>query len=498
MSNSVFDALYAHAAQAFQLTDSADDVLDAQHLKQRVTKVAELLTRSASRGVALYADNGLDWIVTDLACQMAGVRIVPLPLFFSDQQLRFALHSGGIDTLITDQPARLLPMLRELGVVETRIAAGRVCMYTVQSSLPALVPDATAKITYTSGTTGNPKGVCLSLAHQLTVARSLVKAVGLERPRHLCLLPLSTLLENVAGVYAPLLAGGEVIVPSLAEIGFTGSSGLNIRRLLESISLHRPDSIILVPEMLNALTLATDAGWTPPASLKFVAVGGGKTAASLIEKALAAGLPVHEGYGLSECGSVVSLNRPGHARPGTVGQPLEHLGVHIDDGEIVVDGLAFLGYAGQPDTWKQGRVRTGDLGHFDADGYLTIDGRRKALMISSYGRNISPEWIESELVAGAVLQQAVVFGDARPYCVALVSPRQPQASDQQIDAWIHAVNAQLPDYARIAVWHRLGEPLSNANGLMTENGRPRRPDIAQQFGTTLEQLFNQPPEAVAI
>jgi long-subunit acyl-CoA synthetase (AMP-forming) len=186
---------------------------------------------------------------------------------------------------------------------------------------------------------------------------------------------------------------------------------------------------------------------------------------------------------------VVSLNVPGSERPGSCGRPLPHLDVEIDAGEIVVRGNAMLGYAGEPPSWHPEAVRTGDLGYFDADGYLFITGRSKNLLISSYGRNISPEWVESELQAESCLADCVVFGDARPYCVALLSPRDPAASDAMIQRAVDRCNARLPDYARVRQWHRLGQPLASAGDLLTENGRPKRPAILSQFSAVIESLY---------
>ncbi len=498
MNASVFDKLCGLDDSGFTVSDYDDEPLTAVDLFRRIRTVATILLETRCRSAALYADNGVDWIVSDFACQLAGVRVVPLPLFFSVKQLQFAIQNSGVDAVLTDRENQLMPLLRQCGHFEVIAAGGHIKVFSVEENPLAKIPARTSKITFTSGTTGRPKGVCLSAAQQLKVAESLVTAVGIDHPKHLCLLPLSTLLENVAGVYAPLLAGGQVIAPSLARLGLNGSSRMNIDRLLQSISHYQPDSMILVPEMLHALTDATTRGWAPPASLKFIAIGGGKSAASLLHSAADAGLPVHEGYGLSECASVVSLNRPGSNAVGSVGRRLDHTQIHIEDGEIVVEGSTFLGYAGRPDSWYQESVRTGDLGHVDSDGQLHIDGRKKNLLISSFGRNISPEWVESELLSGSLLQQAVVFGDAQAYCGALVSPRSATATDRQIDSWIDKVNESLPDYARVAVWHRLGEPLSGANGLMTDNGRPIRDQVAKRFNRTLTEMFDKPREALAV
>jgi long-subunit acyl-CoA synthetase (AMP-forming) len=469
--------------------------LTREELLAKTCGMAQQLHDAGITCVALYADNGPDWIVVDLACHKAGIRIVPVPLFFSDTQIRHTLDTSGADALISDQPN-----------VDTRFCSAQTTLrisapheslrvYALPSARAARVPSRTQKITYTSGTTGKPKGVCLSASHQADVAASLAATIDVESPRHLCILPLSTLLENLAGVYAPLLRGGTVIVPSLSRVGLKGSSDLDVATLLDCIGRQLPNSLIIVPEILRVLTLAAERGWLPPGSLRFVAVGGGKVSADLLQRARRAGLPVFEGYGLSECGSVVALNTPASDRPGSVGQPLPHVQLDISDDEITVTGSDFLGYVDQPDTWGASRVHTGDLGYRDDDGFVYINGRAKNQIISSYGRNLSPEWVESELLTGVTLQQAVVIGDARPWCAALVWPQNGSAGSEEIDAAIRSANERLPDYARILEWRRMPEPMTATNGLLTENGRPRRTEIERAYGPLIEQLYADLQEA---
>lgn len=457
--------------------------------------LAKQLQSHGVGGVALYADNGIDWILTDLACRLANVRITPVPLFFSQTQIRHSISSSGADALITDQ--KYIGNFFDDGLVPTSVVSlsGTTKLYLSKSKHDAQLPRGTQKITFTSGTTGTPKGVCLSSDQQLAIANAIASVIDVEQPKHLCVLPLSTLLENLAGVYAPMLAGGTIVTPPLSELGLSGSSKLAIRRLLACISQHQPNSLILVPELLNAVTLAAESGWCPPASLRFVAVGGGKVAPELLQRARAAGLPAFEGYGLSECASVVALNVPSADQPGSVGRPLPHVSVRIEEGEIVVSGSTFLGYVNEPQTWYANSVFTGDLGRIDDDGFIYVDGRAKNQLITSYGRNVSPEWVESELMAGPILQQAVVIGDARPYCVALLAARLESTSDDDISAWVYKTNLQLPDYARVVDWYRLPEPLSPDNGMTTENGRPKRKIIAQRYCAAIEQLYENQLEA---
>lgn len=476
------------------MIESSTGKLDKETLDRRVEGLAAVLRDASTSCVALYADNSADWIVADLACLEAGVRIVPVPLFFSAAQVRHVLESSGADTLLTDRP--VAPLATAATPATSWQHLPGLHRYTLQPRADVRLPAGTWKITYTSGTTGEPKGVCLSAGHLQSVARSLTRATGLEAPRHLCVLPLSTLLENVAGVYAPLHAGGTVIAPSLADIGLQGSSSIDVERLVACITTRQPESMILVPELLRALTVAAERGWRPPSSLRFAAVGGSRVAPALLERARHAGLPVYEGYGLSECGSVTTLNTPNLAKAGTAGRALPHARLRIDDGEIVVSNSAMLGYVDQPASWHPLEVRTGDLGTIDSDGFVHIEGRAKNLLISSYGRNVSPEWVESELLAGQALAQAVVIGDARPWCTALVLPSGPDVGDADVDAWLRQVNRRLPDYARVADWRRLPEPLTAANGLLTANGRPRRSAIESLYGPLIEELYAAAPEAI--
>jgi len=434
-------------------------------LDARVERLAAALAaaRPKPRVVGLLADNGPEWLVADLAAEKAGVVLVPLPAFFTPAQLEHAVGASGMDSVLGAPLAGFA-------------AAGEIegLRWWRRAALPAAFPRGTSKVTFTSGTTGAPKGVPLRAAQQWAVAHALAGAMHrLGLKRHLCLLPLSVLLENVAGVYAPLAADMECCLPPLAETGLRGSSGFDPSACLAAIERWQADSAILLPQMLAALTLALERGATPPRSLKFAAVGGAKVSADLIARARALGLPVYEGYGLSECASVVSLNLPGADRLGSVGKPLTE--VRVVDGEIHVkaDGA-----------W----LATGDLGRLDADGFLHIDGRRKHVLITSYGRNVSPEWPEAELLAGPAIVQAAVFGEAKPRLCAVVVPAA-AASASAVEAQVRAANSRLPDYARIGAWLLADAPFTPQNGLATANGRARRDALWKTYGRRLDGLL---------
>jgi long-chain acyl-CoA synthetase len=133
-----------------------------------------------------------------------------------------------------------------------------------------------------------------------------------------------------------------------------------------------------------------------------------------------------------------------------------------------------------PDWWP-----TGDLGHIDADGFVHISGRKKHLLITAYGRNVSPEWVETTLRSQPAVLQAVVFGDGQPALSAVLWPLNPTADDSLLQAAVDATNATLPDYARIPRWVRGGAAFEARSGMATANGRPQRDAILRAHAEAL-------------
>lgn len=476
-----FDALRStllHHGARLALRGEGEEISYAR-LLEAIAERRGVLEAVGARRVALALDNGPQWALWDLALLAGGQLCVPLPGFFSPTQQMHVLDSAGIDTLIVDPAAASATLFAGFVPVAPGI------LQRTPPQLPAL-PAGTAKITYTSGSTGQPKGVCLSAAAQLAVAHSVAQiGEGGAVERHLGVLPLATLLENIAGLYAGLMAGARVELLPMRTIGFSGGGGFDPARFLQTLHAHRPHSLILLPQMLLALVGAAEQGHALPAGLRFVAVGGGQVSPRLLQRAEALGLPVYEGYGLSECASVVCLNTPSARRIGTVGRPLPHAGVRIgDDGEVQVRGARMLSYLGEAppadalaaDAW----LGTGDLGHFD-DGFLVLHGRRKHQFITAFGRNVNPEWVEAELVQQGAIAQAWVHGEARPENLAVLVPRRADCSDVELEAAVAAANAGLPDYARAHRWLRAEAPFTPANGLLTANGRLRRTALAAHY-----------------
>ncbi|MEJ2515325.1 MAG: AMP-binding protein [Gammaproteobacteria bacterium] len=478
----ILDALSSVDADRPTLLGGGSGPVTAGGLLRRVDDLAASL--AAPGAVAVALDNSPEWLAVDLALLGLGRPGVPVPLWFTPAQVGHLVSAAGLSAWIGRSPPSVPHGRgRDLG--------GGLGLWPLVSANETLLPAGTAKVTFTSGTTGQPRGVCLSGASLEKIAASLAdvgRAAGVRR--HLCALPLPVLLENVAGAWAGMLAGAEVVVPPLAELGMKGGAEVDGARFARAVRAHRAESLILVPQLLAALVAALEAGAPMPGGLRFIAVGGARVPAGLLARARRLGLPVHEGYGLSECGSVVSLDAEGLPGAG-VGRPLPHARVSLaPDGEILVDGELMLGYAGQP-----GRVRrpwpTGDLGAIDDQGRLHVAGRKKNVFITSMGRNISPEWIEAELTAEPGVFQAAVFGEGLPGPVALLSG--PGLDEDRARAAVERVSSRLPDYARPRRWRIADEPFTPDNGCATANGRPRRPAIETRYR---DWLYGPSPEPV--
>lgn len=415
-----------------------------------------------ARCVGILADNGPEWILADLAATLSGVAVVPLPLFFTPAQIAHAIRTAGVDTVLAPTPAALGRRAVPVGFEAEPAPFPGELMALRRVGAPDDLPARFDKITFTSGTTGAPKGVCLSLSAMLRVAYSLAQVTRADASDvHLCLVPLSILLENVVGVYGALLAGARVVVPPLTDVGIVGSSRLDAQKMHAALARTGASTAIALPEMLAGLVGAIEAGAEPLARLRFLGVGGAHVPAAWLAGAGRAGVPAFEGYGLSECSSVVAVNTPDARRVGSVGRALPHVCVRIaPDGEILVRGSVCSGYL-DPEGLApcgvdaDGFLRTGDLGELDADGYLYVRGRKHRRIITSFGRNVSPDWIEAELRGDPRVRRARVYGEGLP---ALAAEIACAARDEDaVREHVARVNETLPDYARIARWVRIEE-----------------------------------------
>ncbi len=485
------------------LQGKATETLTYADLVISIELVTYRLKHASAMVLGLAMDNSPTWAIADLAAIELNLPVVPLPNFFSAEQTIHAIDDASINVVLSDQPILFKQMLDAHGkkilqekqyLIEDKI----ITQFTLEAKKVSALPNGTAKITYTSGTTGKPKGVCLDTCALNQVALSLLEATR-ARPtdRHLSILPLSTLLENIAGLYVPLLAGATAILKPSAQVGLSGATGLNIATMMEALNASRATTTVLTPELLNALVSAVEAGYTKPPYLRFVAVGGASVSPQLLNRAAGIDLPVYEGYGLSECASVVALNTPHNNKIGSVGKPLPHVTIRFGGyGEILVKGACLLGYVGDVSNDQTTQYfPTGDIGYLDDDGYLYITARKKNQFITSFGRNVAPEWVERELTMSPFIAQAAVFGEAKPWNVAIIVPAK-NATPAEIDIAIAQTNQLLPDYARVSQWILADAPFSPQNNQLTANGRLRRIAIWQQYQERIDEIYKEKSYAV--
>lgn len=476
--NEFFQRLQAHAETGATISDDRNSI-GYDELLQRVENLSYWLQQQHIQRLGLLADNSLAWLLVDLAALHAGITLVPVPPFFTKEQQQQLLEHAMVNHLFSDQPA--LDAGWQAQTIDTQLSLQLYCQ-----NGPSAAADS-CKITYTSGSTAAPKGVRLNeqVLFNTVAAIDQVLPLTIAR-RHLCIMPLAVLLENIAGVWLALWRGMTIHLPSPLSIGLQGSSQLNLAQFWQALTNYAADSLITTPALAAAVLQGVASGVLNACQFGFIAVGGAAVPAQLLSQAAAVGLPIYQGYGLSECGSVVTLNTPAANRPGTVGKALPGLTLHLHDGELFVSGKAMDGYLGTEA--PPSIIATGDLASCDDDGFITIYGRKSNLLITSFGRNISPEWPENLAAHSAYWSQFMVCGDGYPGLVALLTPTA-EGSSVAIDEAIKQLNQQLPDYAQITAWIATNEPFSQENQQLTFNNRFRRGHIVAAYRNQIDAIF---------
>ena len=429
--------------------------------------------------IGLMAENSIDWVVADLAITATGRRFIPLPPFFSDEQLAHIVSDGDLHEILSDDHniARARAFAKVESVPRSLAPAERLL-----DAMPG------NRVIYTSGSTGKPKGVQLGDGQIDFISQALAEAISAtQADRYLSLLPFPLLLEELCGIHVPILVGGSSAIRRTVVAACAAGDLDAIRLAYEEV---QPSVSVLVPELLRAWVGALLlGGHKAPESLRVIAVGGAPVPPQVLEAAKSVGIPCLEGYGLSECGSVVAVNRPGDAVAGSVGKPLPGIQVEIVDGEIVVDAPSVMdGYLGQPA--QHGRWRTGDLGHFDGNGNLVVEGRKDAMLVTGFGRNVQPEWIEASFQGDARIARAVLAGHGQAFPTLILVPG-PFAGDffeaatpTDIFDMLDDICATAPVYARPASLILTSNGEMQSLGLLSPNGRIKRAIVHQWLQST--------------
>jgi long-chain acyl-CoA synthetase len=463
--------------------------------------------------VAILSNTRAEWTLADFGTLCAGAVVVPVYQTNSPDECRYVLEHAGATAIFCEDEEQLakvreihaeLPALRHVVAFE-EAAEDALSMETLRDHgrevsdevlgerLAAIAEDDVATIVYTSGTTGPPKGCVLTHAN----VRSVLEMVGhrLEvSPGEdviYVFLPLAHALTRVVQLFAvangtelaywrgdPKLLIQDVAVvqpthlPSVprifekihtaatAKVEDSGGAKLKLFRWAFGVGRtaaereragRRPGRLLTAKHALADALVLSKVRALFGGRLKLAITGAAPIDEEILEFFYAAGVPVLEGYGMTETAAVATLNSLAEHKLGTVGRPLPGCDVRIaDDGEVVMRGPnIFSGYYNAPEetreTLRDGWLHTGDLGELDDDGYLRITGRKKDLIITSSGKNISPSNIESALVQCRWISHAVVYGDRRPYLTALVT-----LDPDEADALASHVGAADADIAALA------------------------------------------------
>ena len=415
--------------------------------------------------------------------------------------------------------------------------------------IEAIKPDDLATLIYTSGTTGPPKGVMLSHRNLAWTARTLLDiGSGTDQDVSLSYLPLSHIAEQMATIHMPATAGSTVFfaesiekvpdnlkesrptvffgVPRIWEKfhavlagKFDQVTGVK-RRLLDwsrkvcaEINNKRdrdlPISRVLDAQyrLANKLVISklkTALGFDRARSL---ISGAAPIAPDVLEFFASIDLPIREIYGQSEDTGPTSFNLPGKTKIGSVGPALPGLECKLgEDGEILIRGPnVFLGYFKEPEATaeclKSGWLCSGDLGQFDRDGFLSITGRKKEIIITAGGKNIAPKNIEAAIKMSPLVGEAVVIGDRRKFLTALVTLGDAAAKIDdvaqirvQIQAQIDQVNASLARVEQVKKFAILPKPFGIDTGELTPTMKIKRMVVAQMYASEIEAMYVDPAE----
>ena len=496
----------------------------------------------------------------------------PAGYILADSGAEVAIVADEVQAAKVRQVRPKLPQLRELILIdgeddagldgETTLAAvqarGHQRLMTedglarrYKEAAAAIDAEQLATIIYTSGTTGDAKGVMLT--HGAIVA-NLIDVDSVvhfkETDEALSFLPLSHAFERTT-VYMYLFKGVEVtfaesletVARDMVQVRPTVMTG--VPRVFEKLHARVHEMVAKAPAIRQRLfhwalgvggarVRAARGGGRPPllagladrlalskvrdrtgGRLRFVCSGGAPLPVHVAEFLLAVGVPVLEGYGLTETAPVLTTNPLDAARPGTVGLPLPRVELRIaEDGEILARGPNLMrGYYGKPEATaeaiRDGWFHTGDIGRFDDGGYLVITDRKKELLVTAGGKNIAPQPVEQRLKQHVLVAEAVLIGDRRPYVTALLMPDfaalaaalgEPPADDREAllgrsdvqglyDPVVAAVNAGQPAYEQIKRYRLLPAELSIDGGELTPTLKVKRRVIAEKWGDLIDELY---------
>jgi long-chain acyl-CoA synthetase len=538
--------------------------------------------------VGLFAPNRPEWHIADFAILGLGAADVPIYFNESPDRIVYILNHAGAEVIIVAgemQTRRLLECRDRLTSVkhiicaagppelghdilrfETLVAAtGDAAVAEYRLRAARVTSEQVATIIYTSGTTGEPKGVMLTHNNLSSNEQTSVEPYHMcPADTAVCFLPLSHVYERVTsyayifhGVPLAYVERMEDLPQALLEVRPTMAAAVPrvFEKLYANIIQKGRAATGLKRGIFDwALSVSKDAvrwkayGEEPPSWLRlrwkiadrivyskiragiggrfraFIS-GGGPLSRELAEFFWTVGVPVYQGYGLTEASPVVSANYPGSNRVGTVGQPIDEVSVRIaEDGEIMVQGPCVMkGYYQRPAETSavvssDGWLATGDIGRLDEEGYLYVTDRKKDMFKTAAGKFVAPQPIENMIKVSPFIMNAALVGDAHKFISALIVPNFPNveaaareegrtfASPEMLaaDTWVHElisrevakVNAKLAQYETIKRFALLDHDFSFDGGQLTYTLKLKRRVIAERYAKIIEGLYAEAPHGV--
>ncbi|HEV2029749.1 MAG TPA: AMP-dependent synthetase/ligase [Candidatus Dormibacteraeota bacterium] len=501
--------------------------------------------------VVLMAENRLEWLYCDLAIQTAGA--IPVPIYpnvsaeiaqtiAKDCQASLAIVSDKTKVAKLEGGGELKKIVLMDDEVAQWVAQPPRHMGEISSRLAAIQPDDVCTVVYTSGTTGDPKGAELAHRNLVDICRAILKVHPLsENDSTLSFLPYAHVFERINCIFTGLMFGGQAWISRGAD------------HLSEELAEVQPTIMCSVPRMyekMHAAVMARVREASAPrqalfhwairvgtrfahestrgpllsaehmlaerlvlaplrrrltgGKLRFFISGGAGLAREIEEFFWAIGVPILNGWGMTETSSGASSNTLHEHRFLTVGKPFPGVELKIaDDGEILVKSPGnMLGYHNNPaataEILKDGWIYSGDIGEIDADGFLKITDRKKSLFKTAGGKYVAPLQLEFALMRDPLIVRAVVVGEGRPYVTALIVPDRDAARKQGLDEaglqahiqkTVDEVNAHLGNWETIKYFTLLPEDFTEESGELSLKLDVKRKVIADHYQSQIEVMY---------
>jgi long-chain acyl-CoA synthetase len=522
--------------------------------------------------VALISKTRYEWTLADYAIWFAGAVTVPVYETSSAEQIAWILRDSGAVACVVETSAHAAALssvrdqladLKDVwqidagGLVDLGVAGADISDNELHARRTAARPQDVATLIYTSGTTGRPKGCELTHANFMALADNAVARLGqvvsVDGASTLLFLPLAHVFARFIQVLA---------ITSGARLGHSA----DVKNLLDDLGDFQPTFLLSVPRVFEkifnsaeqraqadgkgrifALAAATSIAWSQAeqdggaglwlttrhrlfdalvysklrarlgGKVEYAVSGGAPLGARLGHFFRGAGITVLEGYGLTETTAPSTVNRPDALKVGTVGQPLPGVAIRVGvDGEVLIKGHNVLrGYWNNPtataEAVRDGWLHTGDLGELDDDGFLRITGRKKEIIVTAGGKNVAPSALEDRVRAHALVSQALVVGDGKPFIAALITldaemlptwaanhGKAGLTVEQAIDdPEVHAelqravddANASVSKAESIRKFRILAVDFTEETGHLTPSLKLKRNLVMKDFGDQVDELY---------